>query len=222
MILALMLPSPPRGCERIDRAPSYLAPLAGRGRNRRVCARIPGEGQRRGSQLQNLAQPPKGPSPRPSPRKRGEGELCGLCCWRRVHARQADRELGELADPAVDRDRAAVLLGDDVPADRQPEAGAFAGRLGGEERLKQFVPDLGRDADAVVADADFDRLAEIVRRRSQGRLERRVASLLLALGGGVKTVAEQVEADAGHLLRRQLDRRDARAEIALQGDVELL
>jgi hypothetical protein len=29
-------------------------------------------------------------------------------------ARQANNELGELADPAVDRDRAAMLLGDDV------------------------------------------------------------------------------------------------------------
>src|SRR5437763_15904625 len=77
-------------------------------------------------------------------------------------ARQADRELGELADPAVDLDRAAVLLRDDVPADRQAEPGAFAGRLCCEERLKQFAPDLGRDAGAVVADADLDRLAEIV------------------------------------------------------------
>jgi len=40
-------------------------------------ARIPGEGQRRVSQLRNLVQPSRGPSPRPSPRERGEGELCG-------------------------------------------------------------------------------------------------------------------------------------------------
>src|SRR3954469_5864604 len=39
-------------------------------------ARIPGEGQRRVPRLRNLVQPAKGPSPRPSPRKRGEGELC--------------------------------------------------------------------------------------------------------------------------------------------------
>jgi hypothetical protein len=44
-------------------------------------------------------------------------------------SRQADREFGEFADPAVDLDRAAMLLGDDVPADRQAEPGAFAGRL---------------------------------------------------------------------------------------------
>ncbi len=71
--------------------------------------------------------------------------------------------------PAVDRDRAAVLLRDDVVADRQAEAGAFAGRLGGEERLKQLVPDLGRDAGAVVAHPDFDRLAQVAGRHLEGR-----------------------------------------------------
>jgi hypothetical protein len=36
-----------------------------------------------------------------------------------------------------------VLLGDDVPADRQAEPRPLAGRLGGKERLKQFVPIAG-------------------------------------------------------------------------------
>src|SRR6202040_1432546 len=165
---------------------------------------------------------PKGPSPRPSPRKRGDGELCRRWGWRRAHARQADGEFGELPDTAVDRDRATVLLGDDVPADRQAEPRPLAGRFGGEERLKQLVPDLWRNAGAVVADADFDRLAEIVRRRCQGRLELGVASLPVALGGGVEAIAEQIEADAGDVLRHQLDRGDSRAEIAFQGDVEAL
>ena len=62
-------------------------------------------------------------------------------------------------DLAVDRDRAAVLLGDDVVGDRQAEAGAFAGRLGGEERLEQLVADVLGDAGAVVAHADFHRVA---------------------------------------------------------------
>jgi hypothetical protein len=62
-----------RACERIGIAPSHLAPLAGRGRNLRACARIPGEGQRRPGDDE---QPPRRPSPRPSPGKRGEGELC--------------------------------------------------------------------------------------------------------------------------------------------------
>jgi hypothetical protein len=35
------------------------------------------------------------------------------------------------------------LLRDDVVGDRQAEVGALAGWLGGEERLEQFVPDVG-------------------------------------------------------------------------------
>src|SRR6266436_2198236 len=58
-----------------------------------------------------------------------------LAC-RPPHPRQADGELGELAERAVDLDRAAVLLGDDVIADRQTQAGSLAGRLGREERLE--------------------------------------------------------------------------------------
>jgi hypothetical protein len=53
----------------------------------------------------------------------------GLCDCRPISARQSNCEFSELADPAVDRDRAAVLLGDDVPGNRQAESGAFAGRL---------------------------------------------------------------------------------------------
>ena len=42
----------------------------------------------------------------------------------------------------------------------------------------------------------------------------------LALGGGIEAVAEEVEEHPGHLLRRQLHRREAVVEFALQGDVE--
>ena len=40
-----------------------------------------------------------------------------MCCGLLV-AWQAHRELGEFADPAIDLDRAAVLLGHNVVADR--------------------------------------------------------------------------------------------------------
>src|ERR1700693_5311499 len=68
-----------------------------------------------------------------------------------------------LTDPAVDLDRAAVLLGHDVVADREAEAGALAGRLGGKERLEQPVLDLGRNADAIVPRANLDDIAEVSR-----------------------------------------------------------
>src|SRR5262249_52715239 len=79
-------------------------------------------------------------------------------------AGQADRKFGKLAELAVDFDRTAVLLSDDVIGDRETEAGALAGRLGRYKGLEQFVPDLGCDAGAVVAHPDLDRVAKIARR----------------------------------------------------------
>src|SRR5438128_905190 len=84
--------------------------------------------------------------------------LC-LCCPCRDPAvlgpRQAYREFTILPELAVDRDHAAVLLRDDIVADRQAEAGALAGRFRGEKGLEQSVARFGRDADAVVAHAQF-------------------------------------------------------------------
>ena len=51
-------------------------------------------------------------------------------------AGQSDGELCVLADTAIALDRAAMLLGHDVVADRESEAGPFPGWLGGEERLE--------------------------------------------------------------------------------------
>src|SRR5215475_4752578 len=62
---------------------------------------------------------------------------------------EADREFGEFADPAVDFDHPAMLLGNNLIGDRKTEPGAFPGRLGGDKGLEQFVPDLGCDAGAV-------------------------------------------------------------------------
>src|SRR6185369_14061097 len=89
---------------------------------------------------------------------------CGLTV-----ARQADCELGELALTAVDGNRAAMLLRDDVPADREPETGPFPGWLGCKERLKQLVAEFGRDAGAVVTHPDLDCLAQIAGRDLEGR-----------------------------------------------------
>src|SRR6516164_2538854 len=135
-------------------------------------------------------------------------------------AGQTDRELGELALAAVDGNRASVLLGDDVPADREPETRPFPGRLGREKRLKQLVPDVGRDTGAVVAHPDLDRLAQITGRDLEGRSISGPAVAAGALGGGVEAVAEQVQKHAGHLLWRQLDRCGGGIEIAFQRDVE--
>jgi hypothetical protein len=107
-----------------------------------------------------------------------------MCAW------QADRELGELLRQAVDCDRAAMLLGDDVPGDGQAEPGAFAGRLCCHERLEQFVPDLGHDADAVVAHPHLDRVAEIARRHLQRRPKIRPGAVALPLGGRIEAITQ--------------------------------
>src|SRR4051812_6823928 len=103
---------------------------------------------------------------------------------------QADRELGAGARFALDRDCPSVLLGHDVVADRQAETGPFAGRLRRKERLEQLVSDLGRDAGAVVAHRDRDRLILSARRHRKGRAERAVAAVAGSLGSRVETVAE--------------------------------
>src|SRR6516165_4639559 len=113
-----------------------------------------------------------------------------------------------------------MLLGHNVVANRKAETRPFAGRLGGEERLKELALDLGWNANAVVADVDFNRIAQIRCRDPQSRLELRVASLLLAFGSGVEAIAEQVETDAGDVLRDKLDGSYGLGEISFECDVE--
>jgi len=114
-----------------------------------------------------------------------------------------------------------MLLGHNVPADREAEPGAFAGWFGGKERLEQFVPDLGRDAGAVVTHPDFDRFAKVAGSHSE--------HCGLAASPGpvfhrrrVKAVAQKVQKNPRHLLRHQLNRRQRAVEIPLQRYVKLV
>ena len=63
-----------------------------------------------------------------------------------------------MSERACDRDIAVRLLGE---AERlaQPEAGALADGLGGEERLENGVEMFGGDAGAGVSDRDCDEIA---------------------------------------------------------------
>src|SRR5215471_15620950 len=77
------------------------------------------------------------------------GSLANVLCLYQIDAssgapRQADREFGKFSRHAVDGDRAAVLLHDDVIGDRQAEPGALPGRFRRNEGLEQFLPDLRR------------------------------------------------------------------------------
>src|SRR6516165_8650508 len=135
--------------------------------------------------------------------------------------RQAHGELGELADFALDRDRAAVLQGYDLIADRQAKPGALAGRLGGEERLKQLLPVFRSDADPVVAHANLDSIIDLASRDFQDRTVTAV-TLAVTLVGGIEAIADEVQEHPHHVLRHDLDGGEIAVEIALEGDVKAL
>jgi hypothetical protein len=80
-----------------------------------------------------------------------------------------------------------MLFHDDVVAHRQPKPGAFAGGLGGKEGIEHPLPYFGGDSGAVVANPDFDLVAQAFRGCAQRRLET-LLTRLLALGGGIEAV----------------------------------
>ena len=127
-------------------------------------------------------------------------------------ARQHDPEFGELAGLGVDLDRAGMLFHDDVVAERQAEAGSFAGRLGREERIEHLLLHLGRNAGAVVADPDLDPVAEVLRRGRKRGLVGRSSLAALRLVVGVEAVGDQVEQHARDFLREEIDLAGGRVE----------
>jgi len=87
-----------------------------------------------------------------------------------------------------------MLQGDDVVADRKPEPRTLARCLGGEKRLEQLFPHVGRDAGAVVGHPDLDELAEIARRDLDGRPEARFPDCGAPFVGGIESVAKVLSA----------------------------
>src|SRR5262245_48454474 len=92
-----------------------------------------------------------------------------------------------------------MLFHDDVVAHGKAKSGAFAGRLSREEWIEYLFFYLGRNARAVVADTDFHRIAETLRRSQQCRLES-CFTVATALGRGIKAVRDQIEKCARDLL----------------------
>src|SRR4029077_3213530 len=72
--------------------------------------------------------------------------------------RQHEAEAGALVDFALHLDLSAVR-GDDAMADGEPERGALAHGLGGEERAEDLVQVLARDAYAGVGHGEGHRIA---------------------------------------------------------------
>ena len=63
-----------------------------------------------------------------------------------------------------------MLLDDDVVTDGKAKPRALADGLGREERIEHLFLHLGRNAGAVVANPDFDAVAEVLGRGSKSRL----------------------------------------------------
>ena len=58
-------------------------------------------------------------------------------------------------------DAAAMLLYNDIVADRESEASSLAGWLCRKERIEHFSLDVVRDPGPIVTDADFNALAQV-------------------------------------------------------------
>jgi hypothetical protein len=69
---------------------------------------------------------------------------------------QADNELRELPFLGFHFDLPAMLLHDDVVADRQAQTRALSGRFRRKKRIENFLANLRRNAVAVVANLNFN------------------------------------------------------------------
>src|SRR6516162_9412555 len=99
--------------------------------------------------------------------------------WR---TRQNNSYFGELAGLGVDLYRPRMLLHDDVVSDGQAKASALSSGFCREERIEHLFPNLRRNARTVIANPDFDAVAEVLRRSCKSRLIAIAIVLLFALG----------------------------------------
>lgn len=93
-----------------------------------------------------------------------------------------------------------MLLHNDVVAHGKAKSGTFAGQLGREEWIEYLFFYIGRNARAVVTDADFHRIAETLRRSQQCRLKS-CLTVATALGCSIKAIRDQIKKRARNLLR---------------------
>src|SRR5207302_11181879 len=88
-----------------------------------------------------------------------------------IAARQTHNELSKRALLGLNVDLAPVLLDDDIMGYRQPEAGPFPRRFGGEEGIEHPLPHLRRNTRTVVSNPNFNRISELFSDCAQHRLE---------------------------------------------------
>ena len=81
-----------------------------------------------------------------------------------------------------------MLLHDDVVTDREPKPCALSGGFRREEWIEHLLPDVGRNAGAVVADPDFNAVAKVLGRGSESGFMAISLGLCIALRRRVKAV----------------------------------
>ena len=81
-----------------------------------------------------------------------------------------------------------MLLDDDVVTDGQAKPSPFSSRFCREEGIEHLLPDLGRNAGAVVPNPDLYAVAEVLRRSRESGLIAITNVLLFALGRRIKAV----------------------------------
>src|SRR5215831_7569239 len=96
-----------------------------------------------------------------------------------------------------------MLLDDDVVTDGKPQASPFSGWFCREEWIEHLLLHVSRNTAAVVADANFNVVAEILGRGSKNRLV--VVRLRFALRRCVKAIRNQVEKRPCNLPREKID-----------------
>ena len=81
-----------------------------------------------------------------------------------------DAEFGEFAVFSVNRHLSAVLLNYDVKTHGKTKARSLARRLGGEEWLEKFLPDIFWNPGSIVTHPDLDAIAVTTGRNRDRRL----------------------------------------------------
>jgi hypothetical protein len=85
----------------------------------------------------------------------------------------------------------------------------IVGRESGEERLEQFVSDVGRNAGAIVLHTDFHRITDVTGADLQRRHQLRIAAVTCPPRCRVEAIGEEVEKHPRDVLRVDIDRGDA-------------
>ena len=119
-------------------------------------------------------------------------------------AGQNNPDFGELARLRIDFNSASVLLDDDVVTDGKAGASSLARGLSREAWIEHLFFHIRRNADAVVANTDFNAIAKTPRRGNKSRLISVATSLSFTFVCGIKSVRDQIQQSSRDLLREHV------------------